>query len=253
MRIRVRAGDAEDQARVRHEAVVDAEHGGAQVAAAAKAAVPVLDAAIPRRRRVTRIARERRPVDRHAAHFHRREHALDAARAELANERRDEPRARVGHVRRRRRAAARRQLRAPDRGLRFGFAGEAAEQLGARRAGLGLGAHAIEERGALFLVPAFERIRHVVERQADASAASMRAMTSGVSFGTTACAFMFSTTCDGAARAGDHRGDVRILEAPRKRHLRERAAQVGGDRREPFRPPRSSRVRSGARRAIRSP
>ena len=32
----VRAGDAEDQARVRHQAVVDAEHRGAQVAAAAE-------------------------------------------------------------------------------------------------------------------------------------------------------------------------------------------------------------------------
>src|SRR2546429_260218 len=43
-RIRARARDAEDEARVRYEPVVDAEHCRAQISAAAQAAVPVLDA-----------------------------------------------------------------------------------------------------------------------------------------------------------------------------------------------------------------
>src|SRR3989304_5315441 len=34
------------------------------------------------------------------------------------------------------------------------------------------------------------------------------------------------------ASAGDHRADVGILQAPGDRHLRQRAAQLGGDRRE---------------------
>ena len=54
-RIGARARDAEDQARVRHEAVVDAEHRGAQVAAAAETAVPVLDAARRGGRRVAGV------------------------------------------------------------------------------------------------------------------------------------------------------------------------------------------------------
>ncbi len=63
-----------------------------------------------------------------------------------------------GSIRRRRRVPARRQLRAPDGRLRFRFAGEALEQFGAHRAGLGFGAGAIEEGRALLLDPAGERI-----------------------------------------------------------------------------------------------
>ena len=44
-RVGVGAGDAENQARVGHQAVVDSEHRRAQIAAAAQAAMPALDAA----------------------------------------------------------------------------------------------------------------------------------------------------------------------------------------------------------------
>ena len=90
---------------------------------------------------------------------------------------------------------ARRELRAPDRCLRFGLAGEAPEQLGANGAVLGIGAHAIQERGALLFGPGFERIhrRHRSGRRL----LDARSITSGVSFGTTASAFRFSTTCAG--------------------------------------------------------
>jgi len=45
MRICGGARDAENEASVRYKTVVDAEHRGAQVAAAAEAAMPKLDAA----------------------------------------------------------------------------------------------------------------------------------------------------------------------------------------------------------------
>jgi hypothetical protein len=72
-----------------------------------------------------------------------------------------EPRSSVRNKRRRRGLAAGGQLRAPDRGLRLRLAREPPEQLCACGARLGLGAYAIEKRRALFLLPAFERIRHV--------------------------------------------------------------------------------------------
>ena len=57
----------------------------------------------------------------------------------------------------------------------------------------------------------------------------------------------------GAARAGDHRRHVRILEAPRERHLRERAAEIRARSARAAAPRRSSPDRTASRRAIRSP
>ena len=182
VRIGARTGDAEDQARVRHEAVVDAEHRGAQVAAAAEAAVPVLDAGGRRRAARARVARRRRAVDRHAAHLHRREHAAQAPRPEPCGPCAATRRVRAsGTIRPGGGRAARGELRAPDRRLRLGFAGEPAEELRARVRRLGLGADAVEERRALLLLPAVERIRTRAGSPCRrASAASIRAITSGV-------------------------------------------------------------------------
>src|SRR5215470_1450855 len=111
--------------------------------------------------------------------------------------------------------AASSELRSPDRRLRLGFACHPAEQLRTWCAGFGFGTDAIQQRRALLLIPAFERIRHgIQQRQAARSgfdracaryraapsavvAASMRARTPGVSFATTSSAFMFSTICAG--------------------------------------------------------
>ena len=129
-----RARDAEDQARVGDQAVVDAEHRGAQVAAAAEVAMAVLERR--RRRSAVRVAGSppsERAVDRHAAHLHRGQHALHAPRAEPA--RRAARRAACASRARKgggRRMAARGELRAPDGRLRLGLAGEPLEQLGAR-------------------------------------------------------------------------------------------------------------------------
>src|SRR5256885_1015784 len=73
----------------------------------------------------------------------------------------------------RRGVAFRRQLRAPDRGLRLGLTGQAAKQLGAHRTGFRFGTGAIQVGGALLLRPACERI-HVASAKA-ARSASMRA------------------------------------------------------------------------------
>src|SRR6185503_9393389 len=92
--------------------------------------------------------------------------------------------------------SARRQLRAPDCRLRLGFAGEAAEELSPGVVLFGVRAGAIKERRALLLGPAFERIRHGSMTRIDGNrcvlpssqacaperAASIRAITSGVSF-----------------------------------------------------------------------
>src|SRR6266542_984137 len=56
------------------------------------------------------------------------------------------------------RVAARRHLRAPDRPLPLGFAAQTMKELGARRAGLGVGARPVQKRRPLFLLPAFERV-----------------------------------------------------------------------------------------------
>ena len=56
-----------------------------------------------------------------------------------------------------------------------------------------------------------------------------------------------------AARAGDHRRHVRVLRAPRERELRERAAEVVGDRLEPRAPCRWSSRWSATAAATRSP
>ena len=153
-----RARDAEDQARVGNEAVVDAEHGGAQVASAAKlrwrCSVPLLGVGIAWPESLP----SERAVYRHAAHLHGGEHALHAPRTEPAHEARDEHGPRVGLVRGRGRIAARRDLRAPDGGLRLGFAREALEELRANGSRLRFGARAVEVRRALLFEPTEKRI-----------------------------------------------------------------------------------------------
>ena len=85
------------------------------------------------------------------------------------------------------------------------------------------------------------------------SAASIRAMTSGVSFGTTSSAFMFSATCAGRLAPvitvdtcgflRHHASDICASVQPRSR----------GDRREPLDHRDLRRIGRCARRAIRSP
>jgi hypothetical protein len=53
---------------------------------------------------------------------------------------------------------ARRQLSAPDGGLRLGLAGKPEKKSGSAGVGLGVRTDAIQERRALFLLPAFERV-----------------------------------------------------------------------------------------------
>ena len=65
-----------------------------------------------------------------------------------------------------------------------------------------------------------------------ATAASMRAITSGVSFVHDGERRMFSRTCAGRLAPVITVDTAGILQAPRKRHLRERAPEVRGDRRE---------------------
>ena len=100
VRARRRTRDAHDQAGVRDEAVVDAEHRGAQVAAAV-ALVPRADVRHRGRHQVTR-ERALRIVGREAAHLHRGEHVAHAPRAERARERCGDART---HATARRRAA----------------------------------------------------------------------------------------------------------------------------------------------------
>ena len=242
--IGARAGDAQDQARVRHEPVVDAEHGRAQVAAAVRGR-----GADARRREPARgvawpgVAPRATVVDAPCRALSSRPASLCMRRGPSLRTSAATSRVRAsGTYGAGRGLAARGQLRAPDRGLRLGFAREAAEELGARGARLGLGADAIEERRALLLAASFradstwfERVqsRGASLRRAR-SAASMRAMTSGVSLRHDVERLHVLDDLRRPARAGDHRRHVRILEAPRERHLRQRAAEVGGDRREPL-------------------
>ena len=114
--IGARTGDAEDQTRVRHEPVVDAENRRAQVAATAQAPVPMLDVAGNRRAMSAGLAPA---VDRHSADLHRRQHGAQPPRTEELHQPGDEPRAQIRHERWRRGFAARGQLGAPDRGLRL--------------------------------------------------------------------------------------------------------------------------------------
>ena len=189
-RVGVRAGNAEDQARVRHQSVVDAKHRCAQVTAAAQAPVAVLDVARDRRAVAAGLVPA---VDRHPAYLHGREDRAQRPRTEASHQLRNEPRAQVRHERTRCRLAAGSELRAPDRGLRLGFDGKPREQIRARGAGFGVCAGAIEERRALLFAPAFERIAHEPLASAP-NTLSIRAITSEVSLGTISSAFMFSTT-----------------------------------------------------------
>src|SRR5690349_3715038 len=93
-RIRARAGDAENETRIRYEPVVDPENGGPQIAAATESPVPALDAAGDRRHVATRLALG---VYRHAAHFHRRENGAQWRRAEELDQARDQSGAQIGY------------------------------------------------------------------------------------------------------------------------------------------------------------
>jgi hypothetical protein len=153
-RVAAGPGDAEDQACIRDQPVVDPEDRGPQIAAAAKIAMAEFDVAAGGRCRVTGFGAERRAVDRHPAHLHRGQHRFHSPRPEQFHHSCHQQRARVGRIRGRRRMAACRQLRAPDRPLGFGLAGETREQLGAHRAPLGFRAGAVQKRGALLFGPA---------------------------------------------------------------------------------------------------
>ncbi len=158
--VRVGAGacDTEDEACIRDQPVVDAEHGSAKVAAAAQIAMAQFHCATCAGGCVAGIVRLRRAVDGHSAHLHRCEDWLHPARTQPVDQPRDQPGARVGQVGRWRRMPARRQLCAPDRSLRLRFDRQPLEQFGACGTGLGLRARTVEIDRTLFLVPAGKRI-----------------------------------------------------------------------------------------------
>ena len=147
--------DAEYQARVRDQSVVDAEYGGAQAASGSARCVALAEFVVARG--------EFSPaaIQRHATHLHRRERMREARRAEPVDQSADE--ARTGIQRERaRRTALRLQAQGPVSGLRFGFARQFLEQAPAARFGFARDDAAVQMRGGKFAAPGFERVHAAI-------------------------------------------------------------------------------------------
>src|SRR3989449_1262702 len=156
--VRRSARHAEDEARVRHQSVVDAEYGGTQISAARNAAMALADL-IGRSRR--RVAGRRVAVYGESPHLHRGEDAAHRARAVATHQPRHEARAQIGDEGGHRLEPG---VLRPDRGLAFGFARELLEEIRSRRTALDLRDHAVEIRGARLVEPAFlRRLAHFRE------------------------------------------------------------------------------------------
>ncbi len=145
--VRRRTCHAENEACVRHQAVVDAEHGGAQISAACNAVMALADLSGRSRRRVSGCGVA---VYGEPPHFHRGEDAAHRTRAVATHQSRHEAGAQIGNEGGHRREP--RVLR-PDRGLPLGLARELPEQLRARRAAFDLRDHAVEVRRAGLVDP----------------------------------------------------------------------------------------------------